>query len=57
MSAVAGDRGAALPQRPRLAENLRAVLRVEDQEHHQQHGHQVAPAPQHDFHLERDIVP
>lgn len=52
-----GDRGSALPQRPWLAEDLRAVLRVENQEYYQQHRAEAPSVPQHDVHLDRDVVP
>lgn len=52
-----GDRGSALPQRPRLAEDLRAVLRVENEEYYQQHRAEATSVPQHDVHLDRDVVP
>lgn len=39
-----------------MAEDLRAVLRMEDKEHHQQHCEQTSPVSEHDLHLDGDIV-
>lgn len=54
---LSGDRSTPFAQRPGLAEDIRTVLRSEDQRHHQQHRAEAEPISEHDLHLDRNRVP